>query len=68
MLKEMDRVLAISSSENRRPQHDSVYHSVNGGRADDSTSGIANGKSKYIIVRKPNNLGTLQREVQLTHS
>jgi hypothetical protein len=60
MLKEMDRVLALSASENRRPQHDGVYHPANGGQADDSTSGITNGKSKYIIVHKPDDPGNLR--------
>jgi hypothetical protein len=60
MLKEMDRVLALSALENRRPQHDGVYHPVTGGQADNSTSGIANGRSKYTVDHKPNDPGHLQ--------
>jgi hypothetical protein len=52
MLKEMDRVLALSASENRRPQNNVVHHSTNGEQADDSISGVANGRCKYIIVHK----------------
>jgi hypothetical protein len=54
MLKEMDRVLAISALENRRPQQDVVYHPLNGVHSDDSTSGIANGRGKYSIAHKLN--------------